>query len=198
MKPHECPANDWNLYFNGTFMVHEELGVVRCYPSDDGRTFVVTQSDGTSTHSAPELLIPLWPSARAINCPMYNTAIYVGRRGRREARRAATTGHYTVQWTRGRSLTMDDHIMRLICEPEPYPSLNEAISLLETVSSVAIARDLIIYRDGNDLGLVCRGIEVGTLACNHNGPYEFVPLAPTNPLNKRVQLKLDKGGILCP
>ncbi len=87
---------------------------------------------------------------------------------------------------------MDTTIMRILANPPNYPTLPEAIDMLEETQSVAITHDLIVYPQKNALALVCRGTEVGRLVSNR---YEHE--IPDSPLAKRVQFKLDKEGVLC-
>jgi hypothetical protein len=196
MKPSECPARDWSLYYNGTYMWHPEHGVVGVQVNEEQDGFEVRHGR-TYSSVAADTLTPLWPEAQAINLPMYNTAAYIGRRARREARRSCTNHHYNVLWTLGRSLVIDRSVMYLLAEPPELPTLPEAIEMLTgDMSSVAISHDLIIYPQGDNMSLVCRGTEVGRLVLRDN-VFSYEPEIPNSPLARRVQFKLDKESILC-
>ena len=197
MKPNDCPQRDWPLYYNNTFMHHDEYGMVLVQVINDGTTFEVQYSD-TYTTVEPSTLSPIWPVAQAINLTVYNTAVYIGRRARREARRSCTAHHYNILWSKGRSLVIDRLIMRHMTEPQEKPNIPTALEMmLNGMASVAISHDLIIYpAPGEELALVCRGTEVGRLVRKDDVIREQ-PDIENSPLARRVQFKLDKEGLLC-
>ncbi len=189
MRPIDCAPTDWPLYYQRTFMIHEDLGLVSVTVDDDYQLHAVSGSADRIV--PPETLTPCWPEAAAINTASYG-GMYVGRGARREARRSATLGHYTVMYPE-RGLMMDHRIMHELVNPKPYPTLGRAIEMLADTTRVAFTRDLLLTA-GNRL--VCRGVEVGVIEGSEDR-YTFEPDVLDSPLARRVQFKLDKEGVLC-
>ena len=192
MRPIDCIPADWPLYYQHTFMLHNEHGLVNVTLDEEGR-FNIRGEKKLHELVAPETLNPCWPQAGAIN-DLVHGGLYVGRGARREARRSATIGHYPIMWPAFPGVQANLHIMKALLSMQPYPTLEGAFKMVKIQShGVAITRDLIITRHAR---LVYRGVLVGDIEAATDG-YIFVPDVPDSPLARRVQFKLDKEGILC-
>jgi hypothetical protein len=192
MNPSDVHARDWSLYYNGTYMLHAEKGVVNVRVSDAGLQYKKHNSPWKKV--SPEMLSCLWPQARSIN--VYNQGVHVGRSPRREARRSATLGHYFLQWS-GEGLCMDGVIMRELCFPKEYPSLEYALKALreEEFPSIAISPDLILQGNGTKVQMICSGFEAGFAEVRDDRLLP-VPDEYPSPTLKRAIFKLEKGGYI--
>lgn len=199
MNPADVAARDWHLYFNGTWMLHEKLGVVRV--SVDGHQLYARKGGSIGKCVEPEELTSLWPMPRAINYA--DQGVYVGRRARREARRSATQNHYFIMWQEGH-FCLDTKMMRQLCFPDEYPSLEWCRKALNTqeVNSVAWTPELILSSTTvpDRYGLVCKGFEAGIVEYNEDEG-SFIPVVEDGEIvsqaMRRAMFKLDKGGYLC-
>ena len=194
MKPSECNPRDWNLYYHGTYMLHDELGIVSI--SIDGEeVWAQTNARGSNQVVEPHTVRPFWPDPRAIN--IGNGSMYVGRRARREARRSATIHHYYNAWGDTTS-NISWLVFAELYAMTPYPAIEEALVSLRGLerTSVAVSRDLILVGTTTPIRILCRGAYVGELA-ESNGRYEFIPEIESSPIARRILFKLQKEGILC-
>lgn len=198
MNPTQCKERDWGLYYTGTYMLHETMGVVNVSASTG--TF---RARKTSEHMwrqvTPESLSCIWPKGRSIN--IYGQGIYVGRRGRQQAKRSATTSHYVTLWSEHEARSVTEETLRQLCFPAEYPSLEFAMRSLqqEECSSIAITRDLILCRSPVNVGeykVICQGLPAGILKTEEEG-YSFKGTLNDHPAGKRALVKLQKEGIVC-
>jgi len=198
MNPSDCPSRDWSLYYSGTYMLHATIGVVQV-TVQHGVFQCRKHQGGVYRQADPTELTSIWPVARSVN--FNNQAFYVGRRPRQEARRSATLRHYVSLWSEYPQESVGHELLRALCFPPEYPSLEFAMRALqqEEVNSIAITRDLILARSPTsvaDYRVVCQGMEAGTLHTVDNG-FSFEGSLNQHPAGKRALVKLQKEGIVC-
>ena len=199
MNPAHVPPSDYGLYYNNTFMLHEERGVVEVLSSGGILNTRSIRRGGEWHEAEAEDLSCVWPANRAIN--LTRSAIYVARRPVRSARRSFTSEHYYIAWQFGTLTSNGLHrttIDKLI-SPTEYPTLAKARSLLDTgsMSSVAISKDLILYPSKKEgYTVVCSGEVAGTLEPDTIG-FIFTSEIEASPAAKRAAFKLQKEGFLC-
>lgn len=192
MNPANCPRRDWSLYYNHTYMLHNEQGVVFIMVGDDGNLFY-RKTRNKWTKCDPEAVECLWPSPRALNYGN-GRAIYIGRRGVRSARRSAHSDAYYPVWTDG--LRLDRVLMNHLCFPPEYPSLDFALKAIigREWSSVAISRDLLLANLRKDtFEVICCGQYAGA-AQAEDGRVRMVEPEVITGAYKRACFKLAKEG----
>ena len=187
MNPAECNSRDWYLYYNGTWMHHEEFGVVYVHAQD--RTLQVNVGDGNAHACEPELLSCLWPEPGAINFRTH--AAYVGRRGRREARRSATSHHYWFVYASRPGMLLNTAAIRRLVNIVDYPDLDQAME--SDRISTAITRDVIVT---NTRDVIYKGLPAGSLVMENHG-WIYKPLIEASIMDRRIAFKLGKLGIAC-
>lgn len=195
MNPATVPARDWGLYYNNTYMLHEKYGVVRVQANRSDGLHMRVNASKPWTSTRPELLTCVWPNARAVNVD--TRAIYVGRRALREARRSATLNHYYGMWTDG--VDMGHTVMKKLCFPPEYPSMQFAVDALNNggYSSIAVSRDLILFRiDQNRFRLICLGTPSATVEPTDCGRLRMLEDEVITAADKRAIYKLEKEGWL--
>ena len=195
MNPAETPRRDWRLYYQGTMMMHDTLGVVSINV-EERNMYIRPIGDklrGDWKACDASLLTCLWPNPKAINWKCQG--LYIGRRARREARRSFTSHHYYIAWGAGSPHNMIHTMLPALLEVEDYPPLDIALEQLQSgqYTSVAISRDIII---GPELEVIARGIEAGRLLLVE-GEYRFDPELARSPLARRAAFKLAKEGVIC-
>jgi hypothetical protein len=193
MKPIDTPPRDWGLYFNGTWMLHKEHGVVYVRAS---REYLECETDSLQYRCDPRDLSPLWPAPKAVNIRRSSRACYVGRTSVREARRSATNHHYFIAWGRGSGITRR-HMIELVCN-DRYPSIDLALHRLTRAerpwASIAVSRDFILNKRRNgSLEVIFRAQQAFpcTISEGHIEPKG----GPIGPLQKRALAKLQKEGL---
>ncbi len=195
MNPDQVPSRDWGLYYNNTYMIHDEHGVVRVQANRSDGLHFRTGSSRPWTTCRPQHLTCVWPNARAINVD--NGAIYVGRRALREARRSATLNHYFSMWTD--SVEMGHTVMKRLCFPPEYPSLAFAIEALQVggYTSIAVSRDLILARVTRDrFRMICLGTAAAHVEPMPDGRLRVLDEDAVTATDKRALYKLEKEGWL--
>lgn len=197
MNPAQVNKQDWPLYYNHSFMHHKDRGVVEVSTVDRrlyARTLDVTW---TIVRDVTKLEC-IHPRGRALNTG--KSAVYIGRRATREARRSAVKSSYYAHWRPvNTAFTFSTKYMHQLCNEEEYPNLTEAKRRLKLKSqlAVAITRDLILVKTRGVYGLTCCGSECGT-ATFEGGRLKVEPtLGDKNPAYTRALYKLEKEGLLC-
>ena len=197
MNPVNVPPTDYGLYYNHTFMLHQELGVVEVTSSGGVLAIRKVGRRMDRIVARPETLECLWPINMSIN--MSRGALYIVRRPVRSARRSATLEHYYIAWQdRPNGTAITPSMIKKMNFPPDYPTLDRAMSTLEGNhdSSVAISRDIILTKGTKGYGVVCSGESAGTLVETSNG-FCFEPTMEASPFAKRAAFKLQKEGFLC-
>jgi len=195
MNPETVSRTDWGLYFNNTYMLHEDHGVVKVRAGREYGFQVRTRIGAEWVTTTPDKLTCIWPTPRALN--VGTRACFVGRRAVREARRSATAGHYFMRWHDG--LDMTHEVMALLCHPPKYPTVDWAIDALRDggYTSIAISRDLILSRRTKDS---FRVISLGEPTCTvrpDDGSLWLMDTDIVSAADKRAVFKLEKEGWLC-
>lgn len=192
MKPSEARPEDWRLYYHGTFMHMLDVGPVLVSAGHGELTG--RNERGGRVRVTPDALMPLWARPGAYN--VGSTAVYVGRRARRSARRSMSHEHYHIKWSSNGSARMSNKYLWAALTPQQYPSYDEAITELRQGDSAAraISRELILARgrDGKRIKVVLRGQVAGYIENDL-----FVPNCETAPLAKLARGRLAAEGVLC-
>lgn len=187
MNPSQALQQDYRLYYHGTWMKHESLGIgvivvdgttLYMYPYETGH-----QEDNPVLVEAQDLSC-WWPRAGA-----YNTeqgAAYISRRSHRSMRKSATPiEHYVVKYG---PMHNDAGMMCTLRKGPERIALEDAIKLLRntTRAAVAVTRDIILTKGSFEtIGVVFRGLN-----CGEYRDGEFIPNFQGSPLAKRVMYKL--------
>lgn len=191
MRPTEARRADWRLYYNNTWMRHEQDGFVFVQVPDDtlrGKG----PGDRTNRTLDPELLSPCWVRPGAYN--IGRTAIYLGRRARRSARRSMSTEHYHIKWSTNGSARISGKYIWGALAPEAYTPLREALAALTAgeATARAINREIILANGRDGIKVVLRGQIAGYIRDNL-----FVPDCEIAPLAKLARSRLAQEGVLC-
>ncbi len=202
MRPHETDAQDWYLYWDNTYMLHNTRGFCRVSRAceDSGDDFEIRTIPENNVYAVrAETLNPLWITSGAIN--FNDQGMYIGRCARREARRSSTSHHYQILFG-GHGQVSGSQLFQLY-QGEEYPNIRAALAKMALMPStqrlctVAISRDLILSRIvASGCQIYWRGIAAGTIQ-EKDTSYEFLPDITGSPVARRVQFKLQKEGLLC-
>lgn len=191
MKPTEARPADWRLYYNNTWMRHETDGPLFVQMPDDT---LCGKGPGERRlrRLDPEHLSPLWLRPGAYNVD--RTAVYIGRRARRSARRSMSTEHYHVKWSSNGSARISGKYLWAALQPQQYVTLQEAIRQLnsEEATARAINREIILAKGRTGVKVVLRGQVAGYIKDNL-----FVPQSEIAPLAKLARSRLSFEGVLC-
>ena len=143
MNPADVPKRDWNLYFNGVYMLHEEHGP--CYLRYGGDFLQVTPSNDRTAQMMLKNKTDLrklhvwWPRSGAYNTPN-GEAIHIARQASRCMKKSASANHYNVRWgNQGASM------FNCLARGPNYLTWPVGKDMLVNgaCKSVAVARDLI-------------------------------------------------------
>jgi hypothetical protein len=197
MNPSQVSKQDWPLYYNHSFMHHRDRGIVEVSTVD--RRIYARNLDTTWTVVRDVAKLEcIHPRGRTMN--VGKSAVYIGRRATREARRSALRSSYYAHWRPpATGFTLNVKFMHQLCNEEEYPNLVEALRRLKlkTQLAVAITKDLIVLKRQKEYGLNCCGSECGTVTFV-NGRLAVEPtLGDKNPAYIRALYKLEKEGLLC-
>ncbi len=192
MNPEDALPQDYPLYYNGTFMRHAERGPVFVVAGDGG--FVVKTRTGRQARAAAQDLSPLWarPGSYNVSTPIGERAIYLGRKGRRSARRSASTEHYQVIWSASGDRRITKTIMWEAIMNEGYPNAKKALAKLKEGESVAVSREMILHRKQKSVAVIIRGQVAGILIRG-----VFDPVLEGTALCKVARAQLREEGIIC-
>ena len=215
MLPHDTPNEDWNLYFNETYMRHISKGPVfiqirphdedghamfRCYTIGKGG---VLSKRGYSAESA-DLRI-YWPRPGAYNLPDHAGAIFVGRQAQRHMKRSAYKDHYYIIWndevyavTMGGNPYNGNKLLPLIMNPEPYGRIVQFRKSPDSVRSTALSPKIILQKKVGTpsklLNLIYMSEEVGELDEEDN----FVSAIHLDSRTRRITEHLKTLGVQVP
>jgi hypothetical protein len=197
MNPTQALENDWGMYYNGTFMKYDGvLMQVACGGFDHEREVYRQGLHGRTGPRTvykqldPALLECWWPRAGAYN--IGRAAVYIGRQAYRNMKKSARMpDHYRIMW--GDQRLRDKCLWTMAKGPNP---IEYRTAIREVMNgerqAAAITADLILFRDGRNVQVVCRGEPAGTLKGRI-----FTPLFAGTPAAKRTLIKLQKEGIPC-
>jgi hypothetical protein len=142
MLPSDSPQQDWNLYFNDTFMLHETKGIVyvKVRHNDEGEYYLKAYtidsrgkvSSKGFTCGSSKLGI-YWPRPGAYNITTQDTAVFIGRSAQRHMKRSASFDHYFITWSP--SAHMLGHIV-------PFMGLRQVFPTLEKFKERAKSKDI--------------------------------------------------------
>jgi hypothetical protein len=140
----------------------------------------------------PAELSPVWARPGAYN--VGSTAVYIGRKARRSARRSMSTEHYHVKWSSNGSARINGKYLWNALMPEDYTPIGEAIQLIRTKAATAraINREIILANGRAGIKVVLRGQVAGHIRDNL-----FIPNNEMAPLAKLARSRLAQEGVLC-
>jgi len=188
MRPTQALRKDWPMYYNDTYMLHKDLGVVRVQVNRTGG-FVCTQPGVERWVPAKGSDLDVWwPRAGAYNTP--TNAVYISRKAHRCMKKsAALNSHYFIKWGPPEKMSI------ALANGPNYLTWPTAKEVMEKGAkrSCAITREIIISKtmDPHVYELIYRGDEAGTLS---RGIYE--PKQGRAPSTKLVLHALLKEGII--
>lgn len=191
MRPTEARHHDWRLYYGNTWMRIEDGPVVFVQVMDD-ELHGKEATQRAMRRLDPATLHPIWVRPGAYN--VGSTAVYIGRRARRSARRSMSTEHYHIKWSSNGSARISGKYIWAALDPLPYTPLREALAALKSgeATARAVTRELIVAKAKRGVKVVLRGQVAGVLVDDL-----FVPDSDIAPLAKLARTRLAQEGILC-
>lgn len=194
MNPAEARPEDYNLYYNRTWMRHSTKGLFYVRVNEQKFRGQRSLGDGHVDMEdyvtlGAKYLEPWWPRGGSFNT-QYG-ACYITRRAQRNMRKSATGGgHYIVTYG-----SMGGDPMSVMAKNDGYMSIQsfKLLAKMGKIMDAAVTRDIIVAQvEGEqDMGVYFRGIYAGRL----NGK-AFDPVAHGHPMSKRAAIKLHQAGIL--
>lgn len=210
MLPHDTPNEDWNLYFNDTYMRHIVRGpmYIQIRPSDeDGNAtfhgYTVTKGGvlaRRSTEVDPSQLRIFWPRPGAYNLPGGNKgAIFIGRQAQRHMKRSAFRDHYYITWNDELSGEVQGHpysgakMLPIMMNPVEYGTIARFRATdEETCRSIALSPKIIIHKvHGELLSLIYMSEEVGSIDRKN----KFIPFIHMDSRTNRITEHLKTLGV---
>lgn len=195
MKASDAERRDRAMYYNGTYMTHSTKGVVHVNVNDQLELRATVRGGRRSTVAATDLT-PFWIRPGAYNLQENGGGIYLGRRGRRVARRSASADAYRVLV--GRASLTNETLWSIINGTYDRTNLHEAIELIREgkQTSVAVSRNILATSAPDEQGAVqlwVRDQQAGIIA--HTGL--FVPRSYVGGTYKLIRSFLEQEGIQC-
>jgi hypothetical protein len=185
MNPADALTSDYGMYYNGCWMEHSKYGIGQI-SVNNSRMYLQVDHNEEAIQVKPANLKCWWPRPGAYN--VEGSAVYIARRAMRNMRKSAVgNDHYFVKWGNAYAAP----VMCTLRTGENQVGFAEAYKRMSTgmATSVAISRDIIIFRDTEVKGsytVVFRGLEAGTLS---DGAFD--PIFSGNPLTGRVLRQLE-------
>ena len=175
------------MYYANTWMKHVKYGPGLIYVEEGQLHHSRGGPDDKMRKVRPDDLECWWPRSGSYNTPY--GAVYIARRAARNMRKSASYGdHYQLTYGQGDG----GDCLRLMIDGPDYVTVKEGIAALRKhlTNSVAVARDIILQTNKDDIEVIFRGNRTGTL-----GDMGFEPFIPGDPLSKRAFLKLMQEGV---
>jgi len=196
MNPADAPMQDWRMYYNNTWMIHERYGACLVSVLQDDETgenfFKVTNTLGKNWNRINSNHLKLFfPPVGSYN--VGTSAIYLGRRAQRQMRKSACyPDTYYVAWGGRPSST---RILKSVVSPV-YPSVDEALPQLcdGTRRATAISRNWILAPLSKEqVSLIYKGVDVGTMTDKMRVELKSTTILPHDRLLRSLELE----GVRC-
>lgn len=196
MNPVDALQQDWHLYYDGSWMRHQQLGPGQVVVSGTELYFYSYPND--VPEAAPRRCMAgelsyWWPNGGAINTPF--GACFVTRTATRSMRKSAHAEHYGVSW-HGPNFPMDKTQLMLWLRRGPaLIDVDFAMKAMDNqmTPSVAVAKDMIFAATPQKgmYDVVYRGVVIGKIKGR-----VFMPYYEDAPITRRCALRMREEGIL--
>jgi len=208
MLPHDTPNEDWNLYFNDTYMRHIVKGPMYIQISandEDGHAefvgFIVNKGGVLARQAVPvdpaQLRI-FWPRPGAYNLPGHVGAIFIGRQAQRHMKRSAYRDHYYISWNdensgdEGLNTYSGNKMLPIMMNPIEYGTIAKfRASDKSTYRSTALSPKIILHKGESRLNLIYMSEEVGSIDDNN----KFIPFIHLDSRTNRITEHLKTLGV---
>jgi hypothetical protein len=197
MKPTQALMKDWRMYYNDTYMMHKDLGVVRI-KADMGTLRAIQVLEPYEEHYVKGKDLEVWwPRAGAYN--HRRNAYYVARRAHRCMKKSCVPGtHYYCKWGRDALDGGEGPYVKAMAQGQMYVPMKVAMEHLDAglVHSRAVSTDIILTKKerdgahGNDYAVIFRGQRAGIIRDR-----EYIPNTERHPSTKLILNTCYREGI---